>query len=214
MPSHPSQLTRHVSDAIRAGILSSRYHPGERLLQQDIADELGVSRQPVRNALVELVTLGLVTETRSGGFVVRKYNRAEVSENYHLRLILEPEAAALAALHAERNELDELVEANEAIRKFSQQGDGHNAIRANTALHQIVHRAAHLPKLNQILDQLWGGITVLTPLMSPHRMEQSVDEHARVIECIARQDADGAREAMWQHIDTARGTFNIRLAEE
>jgi len=97
-----------VTRALREAILSGKIRPGDRLLQDELARQLGVSRQPVREALRRLQSEGLVVQTPQRGLLVREFTKADLQENYYLRQLLESEAAQSAAERITSAELQEL----------------------------------------------------------------------------------------------------------
>ena len=110
-PSAPSSPTQQV----RAAIVENRYPPGQRLVEQRIAEELGLSRTPVREALRMLEAEGLVVSERNRGAMVRPLSTTEVVDLYGLRIRLESYAVEVATERATETELGELVAAADAF---------------------------------------------------------------------------------------------------
>src|SRR6478672_7567083 len=102
-------------DDVRAAIVENRYRPGQRLVEQRIAEELGLSRTPVREALRLLEAEGLVVSERNRGAMVRPLSSTEVGDLYGLRIRLESYAVEVATERATEEELGELVAAADAF---------------------------------------------------------------------------------------------------
>src|ERR1700761_2216576 len=138
-------------------IIEGAYRPGERLIEQRIAEELAVSRTPVREALVLREGAGLVVNSRHKGAMVRSLTREDIVDLYQLRAVLESLAAKRAAARADEAELDRM---NEAIADFDKAvTSGPRSIdqlratdSANRQFHQTVLTAARHPLLGQLLS--------------------------------------------------------------
>lgn len=225
-----------VTRILREAILQGKLAPRERLVQDDLAAELGVSRQPVREALGRLESEGLIIRMPDRGFVVREYTEEDARENYHLRGLLESEAARLAAPRIQRDDLEALRTINRAMAEAagSRGGDpgaggsvagadgsagavsgtypGPGAwalVDLNARFHRKIHECSGMPGLAGLISRLWVGLTVLTPLLAPGRPLRSVAEHERLIEALAARDAEAAAAAMREHIEAgAREYFS------
>jgi len=193
-------------------IIEGVYRPGERLIEQRIAEELAVSRTPVREALVRLEGAGLVVNARHKGAMVRTLTREDIVDLYELRGVLEALAAKRAA---ERAGADELARLDEAIGDFDEavMGSGPMSIdqlratnAANRQFHETVLTAARHPLLGQLLS-----VTVDAPLVFQafRRFDRSQSERSNLFHRLLRQaigEHDGERAArlMTEHIDQGR----------
>lgn len=201
-----------VAATLREAILAGRFQPGERLVQDQLAAALRVSRQPVREALSRLESEGLVTQLPQRRAVVREYSESDIRENYLLREVLESEAVRIAADRITAAELEELAALNEAM---SRAADPSSTVEINASFHRGLHSAARMPNLVRLIDQLWMGFTVFTPLFIPGRVAHSVREHAKVVRALRERDGARAAAAMREHIERAsREYFTHRAAAE
>src|SRR5262245_39037975 len=105
----------HAYAQVRAAIVENRYPPGQRLVEQRIAEELGLSRTPVREALRMLEAEGLVVSERNRGAMVRPLSPTEVVDLYGLRIRLEAYAVEVATERAAESELGQLVDLADAF---------------------------------------------------------------------------------------------------
>ncbi|MBI4276853.1 MAG: GntR family transcriptional regulator [Armatimonadetes bacterium] len=192
-----------VTRVVRDAILRGKFRPGERLVQDDLAAELKVSRQPVREALRRLESEGLIIQLPQRGFVVREYSEGDVRENYYLRQLLECEAARLAAGRILPQELEPLKAANRAMADAVSAQDASSVVERNARFHRLVHESARMPGLVRLINQLWVGLTVLTPLFISGRASRSIREHEAIIAALQAHDAEQADTAMREHIRQA-----------
>jgi DNA-binding GntR family transcriptional regulator len=155
-PSPTSSL--RVSEELREAILSGEFEPGERLRTASLAKRFGSSRTPVREALVQLEGEGLVDIEPRRGALVRSFASADLIDLYEIRALLEPAAAARAALRAREHQLErlrELVTLSDA-RGGRGRGAIDDQIAWNQELHAIVIEAADSPRLSAALRATAG----------------------------------------------------------
>lgn len=200
-------VSQVVTRALREAILLGRLRPGERLVQDELAAELGVSRQPVREALRCLESEGLIEPLAQRGFVVRECREEDVRENYHLRGLLESEAARLAAQRMGPRELQELRSVHRAMVEAVAGHDRDLMVELNAHFHRLVHEASRMPTLVRLINQLWAGRGVFTPLFIPGRAARSVEEHRALLEALEARDPEGAARAMAEHIRRAADDY-------
>jgi len=212
-PSTPDAVgTAHAYEQLRAAIVENRYRPGQRLVEQRIAAELGLSRTPVREALRILEAEGLVVSERNRGAIVRPLSPTEVVDLYGLRIRLESYAAELAAERIDDGELAELDAAAErfgAVRLTIDTADLDGVRRLNEAnrhLHDRILAAARHARLTAMLTR-----TVDIPLVfqafstfGPAEVERSDLFHHLIVDAIHRHDGRRAARLMAEHITQGR----------
>jgi DNA-binding GntR family transcriptional regulator len=205
-------LTDSVYARLRDMILANLQRSGQKLVDRDLAEQLGVSRTPVREALGRLAMMGLV-ETRSRrGYYVRQYSADDVSDLYEFRRILEVNAARLAA----HNALPEhIAQFDRILRDLKDLGsDPENrakTVELDLEIHNLIAKASGNAALQQAIQNLmdkvmcfiwvdWGDPSCADPvaIAAAHR------EHENLIIRIREKDAEGAAEQLGAHIDKAR----------
>lgn len=181
--------------------------PGTRLRETDLADRLGLSRTPVREAIRLLEGDGLVVHLPRQGATVRSLGYAEVMELYEMRAVLEGTAARLAARAASDLELSELVALNEALART---GTGPAASELNRHFHMMLLDAAKNRYLTRSAQGLQKTLLILGPttLATPDRAEAAVAEHRALLDALLSRDGPRAEAAMRAHIEAAH---RIRL---
>jgi DNA-binding GntR family transcriptional regulator len=142
----PQQLARHflkdqTTDLLRDHIVSGRIPPGTKLVEREVAAQLGVSRAPVREALTELEKEGLIV-SRSGGRYVIKLTQEDVRELYQVRFVLEKLAVELAVRNNTPDNCARLDRALEAMREAVAERDRATHVKADVEMHWLVWRQA------------------------------------------------------------------------
>lgn len=184
--------------------------PGQRLVETDLADRLGVSRTPVREALQRLETQGVVA--RDGRSLrVATLDHNQLGELYEVRGVVEGLAARLAARHAAPEEIQVLREMVESDRAVI--ADPSVLSMANRRFHRQMHRASHNRYLNQMLESMRRSMALLssTTLGAPGRGAESLAEHKAIVDAISVRDEAGAQMAAEKHISNA---YRARLLLE
>ena len=189
---------RRLLDDIRSGAL----HPGARLRETDLADRLGISRTPVREAIRQLEADGLVAHLPRQGATIRSLEHAEVVELYEMRAVLEGTAARLAARAASDMELAELVALNTDL---SAAPAGPPAREVNRQFHRMLLDAARNRFLVKSMSALQKTLLILGPttLADPSRATAAVEEHTAVLTALLARDGAKAEAAMRAHVDAA-----------
>jgi DNA-binding GntR family transcriptional regulator len=191
---------------VRAAIVENRYPPGHRLVEQRIAEELGLSRTPVREALRMLQAEGLVVSERNRGAMVRPLSETEVVDLYGLRIRLESYAVEVATERATEAELGALVDAADAFRAVRMGGDVHLLHDANRRLHDGILAAAGHHRLTSMLARTVDIPLVFQAFQSfgPAEIERSDTFHHLIVEAMCRRDGDRASALMGEHIAQGR----------
>ena len=197
-----------IYETIREAIQIGRYAPGHRLVADDLAQEFGTSRMPVREALQRLENAGLVSITPHRGAVVSELSEQEIVEVYHIRAVLEGLAARLAAPHLGPADYDRLnVLIDDMASTGAAQPDLDQLLRGNRDFHEIIWQAAQAPRLHELLENLYDAsrrFRNISILLSG-RLEQIVQEHRRIVQALAAGDpATAERFANEHHEITAQ----------
>lgn len=197
LPQGQSAYRRLLED-IRGGTLL----PGARLRETDLADRLGISRTPVREAIRQLEADGLVIHLPRQGATIRSLDHAEVVELYEMRAVLEGTAARLAARAASDIELAELAALNAELAATPA---GPQAREVNRQFHRSLLDAARNRFLLKSMSALQKTLLILGPttLADPDRAMAAVAEHAAVLAALEARDGAGAEAAMRAHVGAA-----------
>lgn len=205
-PISRSNLREQIKDLILQRIVSGAYPPGSRLVETRIAQELGVSQAPVREALNSLEQLGCVVREPHRGCSVRAFSAEELLEAFPVRAALEALGARLAAERITEAQLARLAELLDAMRDAAGRGDAHDQSLANASFHAtIVHAAG-----NSTLERQWSLLepysrTYISVSQPGLDLLALSERHVPILEALRARDADAAADAMYGHlIDAAK----------
>jgi DNA-binding GntR family transcriptional regulator len=201
VPFTRSNLREQIKDVLLQRIVAGTYPPGSRIVETRLAQELGVSQGPVREALRDLEQLGCVVHEPYRGCSVRAFSADELLEAFPVRAALEALAARLAADRITDAELDELDEQLGRMRAAARGGDAHAQSQANASFHATIVRAAR----NSTLEGQWRMLepfsrTYLTVSRAGIDLVHLSDRHVPILEALRRRDPDAAADAMHEHL--------------
>jgi DNA-binding GntR family transcriptional regulator len=202
-------LRELVLDAIREAIINGILQPRERLMEIQLAEELGVSRTPVREALRNLELEGFIVMVPRKGAYVADLSIKDIVDVFEIRAALEGLAAGLAAERITGEELEEmerlLVEKGESIK----QNDFSRLVAVDTKFHETIYKASRNDRLSTIISNLREQIQRFrsTSLSYPGRMKESLEEHRGILEAIEARDSQTARQLAQEHIENAENAF-------
>lgn len=187
---------------LRKAILNGELKPGDRILETTVARNLQISRGPVREALANLKSEGLVRHEPYRGTFVSTLSRRDAREIYTLRALLEGEAAALAAARLTDDQVRRLESHLKTLAEAARQRDAEKIIHADTAFHRAALEASGHRRLTAVardLDGLVGAcyLTVITAL--PARLDAVIAIHELLIDALRSRNSDVARDAFSAH---------------
>jgi DNA-binding GntR family transcriptional regulator len=209
-----------VLERLRALILTGEYGPDERLVEEQLAEKLGVSRTPVRQALTMLEAEGLVEIAPNRGATVCSFSIEDVWDIYDLRAVLEGHAARRAAGRIVGGELARLRELTREMEGLAGRFEDHEKetrtlVGLNQGFHGIIVEASRNRRLQRLINR-----TVEIPLMfkaffwyTPHERIISNHYHRQILEALEKGDADRAEIIMREHVYEGRD-FVIRALKE
>lgn len=201
-PLHATTLKENVTNLLRQSIIDGTLASGEELNQAQIAERLGISRGPVREALGQLEQEGLIRSVPYKGVLVTPLDPDYVRELYSLRVALETFALKIGMDRGDPEEIDELRRIVDGMRAAAARGDAPELARLDLRFHTTIIRMAQ----NSLLDRAWTPlqIGVQRCLHSRHRIYERLDEvvgtHPELLEAIQRGDAATAQAMLEQHI--------------
>jgi DNA-binding GntR family transcriptional regulator len=199
---NPAANHTSPEDRLRDAIVTGRFQPSERLIEADVARELGVGRSAVRTALARLEHEGLVEHERHRGARVRLVSAQEAVEIIETRAVLEGVAARHAARNSGPRDIEDLARILEGMRGRLDAGDLLGASDQNAVLHgRILEISAHrtVARLIATLKSQLVRFQYRTILL-PGRSEHSFGEHAAIVDAIAAGDSQAAEQAMRTHL--------------
>jgi len=214
VPVAQGSLSQRVYGTLREGLINGNFKPGQRLIMQDLADQLGTSVTPVREACMRLVSEGGL-KLRSGRFAtVPPMTLERYMEVRLMRLELEGLAAEKAAHNATAEDIANLQRIHPLYSTADNNGQANDAYRLNREFHFSVYRMSGMELLVGHVENLWMSMGPMLTIffINGKRTYFGADVHKRVIECIEVGDGRGAREAIREDI-IAGGADFIRFLE-
>jgi DNA-binding GntR family transcriptional regulator len=210
-----SVLADQVRDRLLEGIMSGVYEPDSRIVETQVARELGTSQAPVREALRGLAALGVVEITPFRGARVRRPTRRELLEAYAVRSALEALGARLAVPRLTEADLEELSACVEAMQAAARDDDGHRVAEADARFHGRLLELAD----NGALTNAWRAlepfsrtyITLVVPGADP---QWSADLHTPILAALHEHDVDAVVEALERHFAEVTTNMARRLPDD
>ena len=203
-----SNIQRQVIDAMRRRIISGDIATDVNLSELALAEEFGVSRTPIREALKQLQTEGLVEIRPRVGTFVTTQSRREITELFEMKELLEGAAARLLAQRGRVPELDQLQENLRQADAAVARDDRARYAQLVEEFHNLLVIGADNTKLQAhyrlLMNQLAWSRLINTSLSQAGRLLQSDREHHRVLELIAAKDGDSAERVMREHVRASR----------
>ncbi|WP_203183600.1 GntR family transcriptional regulator [Streptomyces pratensis] len=206
----PGPLRERVYEALLELITTRALRPGQHLVESELAGHLGVSRQPVREALQRLNTEGWVDLRPAQGAFVHEPTEEEADQLLSVRTLLEAEAARLAAAHAGRPGIEALEELCSQGERAVAADDVDLAVATNAAFHAKVMELAGNVVLAELAAQVDRRVRWYYTPVARQRGTQSWIEHRELIAAIASRDEQGATAVMRAHTEHTRQTYHRR----
>ena len=201
-----------LSTAIRSDIIVGHYVPGQRLTEDALAEQFGVSRIPVREALKVLAVEGFVRIAPYYGTFVAELSPAEAADLLEIRGVLEPLAAGKAAVHRSDEHLARLREIVREGRQAAFRKELDGLPELNNRFHALLAEASGNTSLTAIIGQLQHKIAWVYAVELPRRAADSWNEHQLIVDALEQRDAELARAVMTEHIGHAEAAYLVRHA--
>jgi DNA-binding GntR family transcriptional regulator len=201
-PATPDVITKkqYAAEWLREMIVSGDLEPGRRVRQQEVADRLGISATPVREAILQLETEGYLESVAHVGVKVAELAQDRHDEVMELRTLLEGLLASTAAQRITDAQIVKLDRLHVAFTRAVKRADAREARRLNYQLHGFIWETADRAVTRQIVQGLWARVPWHSLDDVAGRGRQSVVEHAELVEALRNRDPDGARRATERHI--------------
>jgi DNA-binding GntR family transcriptional regulator len=195
-------LGEQVFNGLKQGIMRGDISAGGRLVESHIAETLGISRTPVREAIHKLEREGFIEHQPRGGFKVLALSRNDIEETFGIRSVLEGYAARLATIKHRTEELKPLENKIEEFRKRLDKNQLDVLTRINTEFHNLLYALSKSPKLINMINSLQDQIyRFRLMILSDDKLAAiSNDDHKRMLKLIQKRDADGVERLVREHI--------------
>lgn len=200
--SKPAALTDWAYEVIKESILTLKVNPGAQLHVDELAEQLNISRTPIREALLRLERDGLLRIVPRVGFFVTEITKRDLEELFELRELLESHAVRKAALALTDDELVRLQRLYEENAAATERGDLDGFLQTEIDLHSFLIEHAQNYWLIKMMDSVQDLVyrERMLSLRSIENVHASVEEHRRVLEALLQRDAELASRRMAEHI--------------
>lgn len=199
-------LKTEVADYVRSLIFSGQLRPGEKVQQDEIAEVFGISRLPVREALILLESEGLIDNKARRGSFVSPFEPEDVRHHYVIFGLVSGLAARTAT---ERLSDDQISKLRELVRSMSDADDSGVQSKLNSEFHSIINRAAGSRRLRSVLTLLAKQIPEEFFLFTEGWSEQAQRDHEEIVDRLSERDSIGAGAAMERHLQNS-GEYAVR----
>jgi len=198
-----------VYEVLRDAIVNQILKPGERLMETELAEEIGVSRTPVREAIRKLELENYVVMIPRKGTYVAGLSIKDINEVFEIRGALEAQAAALAAQRATQEEIEEMQRIVFLGSAHWESSDLQKIIELDTNFHELIYAASRNNRLQTMIKDLREQVQRFRTktLAVPGRLKFALHEHKRIVEAIAERDVAASRKAAWEHIESAENAL-------
>jgi DNA-binding GntR family transcriptional regulator len=195
------QVKQHILDRIESG----EFLPGERLVESQLAAQLGISQAPVREAIRDLVSAGFLEREPHKGAIVRILSDEDLREIYTVRGPLDALAAELAAPHIRDEHIETLIEIKEKMLEMARAEDFIAAARLDWQFHMFIVELAGNKLLRRIYNNLQlSQYILITMRRSNQSLENLAGRHQAIIDALQTRDKEIVRQAMLAHIEGLR----------
>ncbi len=193
------KISDKVYEILFGEIVNRKLKPGHRLVESCLAEELGVSRTPLRDAIARLAKEGFVEINPRKGACIKEFNIEDVIEVYDIRKSLERLAISLAVLKIEDNDLKRL-------KDLFSKGNKKALARADAELHHLIINSSGNKKLINMLDNLYNFIEVfrVTGYYFKDRAEKAASGHIKILNALIKRDKTLAEKLIEEHIETTK----------
>ncbi|OLS99739.1 GntR family transcriptional regulator [Pseudonocardia sp. CNS-004] len=208
-------LREQVVTLVRDAILGFRLKPGQRLVERELVEQLGISRPTVREVLRQLAVEGLVTVVPQRGAVVTALSRDDAADLYEMRASLEALAVRRFVQRATPEHVAELRAAVDEIERTARAAEPQDQLQAKDHFYDVLFRGCGSPPLQQTVAGLQARVRLLraTSLSEPGRPQEAAAELRAVVDAVEAGDAEAAATACARHVDNAARTALSRLRD-
>ncbi|HEX3031441.1 MAG TPA: GntR family transcriptional regulator [Bacillota bacterium] len=202
-------LREIVFETLREAIINGDLEPGERMMEIQLADEMGVSRTPVREAIRKLELEGFVVMIPRKGAYVAGISIKDIADVFEIRAALEGLAAGLAADRITEDEIEALERCLVKVAECAESNNLDMLISADTDFHELLYKASRNDRLVQIVSNLREQIQRFrtTSLAQPGRMKVALEEHKQIVEAICSRNVELASKLAREHIENAENSM-------
>jgi len=209
MPSHSlfektghGSLGNRIFDILRDRILNEEYKTGQKLNELTLANELKISRTPIREALKQLELEGLVMSIPNKGVYVKGFSPRDIDDMFEIRLALEGLAIQFAIERMDEVHLAKIKDVFELMEFYTLKNDQDKVNDLNILYHETIYQATQSTYFEQLLKDIhyYVSVTSRHSITQPERLETALIEHRAILDAIIEEDKEKAKKTIQKHI--------------
>jgi len=209
-------LREEVYESLKKSILHGKLKGGQRLIEETLADQIGISRTPVREAFHKLERDDLVTRLPKGGFAVREFTKEDVEEIFGIRSALESYASYLASLHITLEKISQLEKKVKELEDALEKRDDEKFIQLNTEFHDLIYKSCKSKKLiemiNNFRDYFYRYRSAL--IHTEKGMNYSIEDHRRMLEAMKKKNPRLVERLVRNHLARGKELIIKKIGEK
>lgn len=207
-------LREEVYDSLKKTILHGKLKAGQRLIEEQLAHQIGISRTPVREAFHKLEKDDLVIRLPKGGFAVREFTKADVEEIFGIRSALESYAAYLATHHVTSEKIAFLEKKIEELEKALESRDNNKVVQLHTEFHNFLYKACKSKKLADMINNYSDYFyRYRATFPNTDNLKYTVDDHRSMLEAMKKKNPRLVERLVRTHLDKTKELVLIAIDE-
>lgn len=208
-----SNLADGIASLLRQSIMIGELPPGTRLIEMELARQLGVSRGPLREAMRILETEGLLESNPGRGSSVAQFSEKDIREVYSLRDVLEQEAIKRACIHGEKEDLHELQHILDALFEAAKEGNPSRVTDLDFQFHTQIWKMADHELLMQVLQGITTQIRMFLAVQTHlyDDLAEGISDHQKLLDALKKQDGETGAKIMKDHLQVAEDVILTHL---
>jgi len=203
-------------ETIREKIMNYNLKPGHRLIERDLAKELGTSRTPIREVIHKLEKEGLVVVEANKGAYVAPFSAMDMAEIYQIRMVIEAFAGRLVTPDVTEETLQLLERINSEMIAAFEQGNFKLADEKNNELHRELYKNCHNKRLYEMIIDYWAYAKRLrSAILTVHgRMQEIYEEHLEIIQALRMRNPEEVERLIRYHLERALELFHKAIEQD
>lgn len=208
-----SSLTEEIANVIKDRILNGEYAIGEKIKENEIAEELKVSRTPIREAIKQLEAEGLINCIPNRGSFALGFTKQDIEDIYTVRALIEGLAVSWAVAKITDHEIEKLQDIYELMEFYSNKKNSEKVVEMNREFHKIIYNASNSRFLVQILKsyQEYVQQTRKVTVYVEENLDSILKEHYEILKAIKERDENKATEKILSHLSNSQSRAEIGI---
>jgi len=210
-----SNLADGIAILLRQSIMTGELPPGTRLIEVELARQLGVSRGPLREAMRILETEGLLESSPGRGSSVTQFSEKDIREVYSLRAVLEQEAIRLAAMYSKDEDLNQLQIILDALFEAAEDGNLSKVTELDFQFHTQIWKMADHQLLMQVLQGITTQIRMFLAVQTHlyNDLAEGISDHQKLLDSLKNSDGESGAQIMKNHLQVAEDVILSHLSQ-